>query len=150
MFQGAYRVQRRFVRFCASAHRNRSRLPASVRRRDCAEMHMIPIADQLAESRPIAYQDVTHVNIIRSARPPARPPARRDAARSARQRRCPVSQPAKSFSVERYAPRLVSAQSAQVSASQGMEKPMKSRACVESGADLVARPPTGVARRGAG
>ena len=75
MFRAAYRVQRRFVRFCASAHRNRSRLPASVRKCDCAEMHIIPIADQLPESRPIAYQDITHVNDMRSAlaRPPARP-----------------------------------------------------------------------------
>ena len=67
MFRAAYRVQRRFVRFCAPAHRNRSRLPASVRRCGCAEMHIIPIAYQLAESRPIAYQDVIHVNIMRSA-----------------------------------------------------------------------------------
>ena len=70
MFSAAYRVQRRFVRFCAPAHRNRNRLPASVRKCECAEMHMIPIADQLAESRPIAYQDITHVNDMRSA--PAR------------------------------------------------------------------------------
>jgi hypothetical protein len=67
MFRAAYRGCGCFVRFCASAHRNRSRLPASVRRCDCAEMHMIPIADQLAESRPIADQDITHVNDMRSA-----------------------------------------------------------------------------------
>jgi hypothetical protein len=60
----------------------------TVRRCDCAEMHMIPIAYQLPESRPIAYQDITHVNDMRSARPLAR----RDAARSVSGRCGAVSQ----------------------------------------------------------
>ena len=87
MFPGAYRGRGCFVQFCAQAHRNRSRLPASVRKCDCAKMHMIPIAYQLAESRPIADQDVTHVNIMRSA--PARSvseAARQRGSEAARQR----------------------------------------------------------------
>ena len=77
-----------FCAFLRTSAQNMTRGALTVRRCDCAKMHMIPIAYQLPESRPIAYQDVTHVNIMRSAparraRSPARPP-----------RRCPISQPA--------------------------------------------------------
>ena len=86
MFRAAYRGCGCFVRFCAQAHRNRNRLPASVRRCECAEMHIIPIADQFAESIPIAYQYTKHVNDMRSAlAAPARPLARSP-------RRCAASQ----------------------------------------------------------
>jgi hypothetical protein len=156
MFRAAYRMQRRFVRFCAQAHRNRSRLPASVRRCECAEMHIIPIADQLAESIPIQYQYTKHVNDMRSAPAHhARPP-----------RRCPVSQRAtlrdcshvKQSQVRHSLTLFLSGialthgsqgrshgESGQVRANKTRGKPQSGP---QSGLESVARPPTGVARRG--
>jgi hypothetical protein len=98
----------------------------------------------LSESIPIAYQYTKHVNDMCAPAHHAtlRSQSPGDAAQSVSAKRCAThgasqsarSQPAKLFSVERYATRLVSAQSAQVIASQGLEKPRKSRACAESGA----------------
>jgi hypothetical protein len=67
----AFRTYRGAALFCAllrtSAH-NSAGCALIVRKCDCAEMHIIPIADQFTESGPIADQWLGCDNITRSAR----------------------------------------------------------------------------------